>query len=642
MNEKQVWLKDGKLQVYTNHWEEISEPTPVVHVTGVTLDQDSASLEPEETLQLTATVAPSDATDKRVTWTSSDEAVATVSPTWLVTAVADWDATITVKTKDWNFTATCAVAVSSYVPEVTAVALSSFDPQTPATIFTGRSMWSGIQVTPYTASNVHVTITSSDPEVIQVWEITYDPEPSEFSVGYVTLIGVATGTATVTITSQDDPTVSATYSFVVEQNVPVTAISNLSTNATNVYNFGAPMQIATVDYTPTNAVLPNWDVGLRVKEGETSIGRGYPMPTETPWTLTLMFQVDDQTAHVWDSAVYEVYLTNDSSFTPLEITLTVANPVMHSVTLDIYSDSPNAWEIQNNEGSAITLPYNLSVIDGTLVSSNWATLKLTNPYTLTTDIYTAVPASWMEFVERWYDWSLDPVIIDDTFINASIEPIPVVNLGIKNNTHNYVSISPASLNVHYGDMVKFTDLTSISIGDASATVSYTHGAFYVDPESSKVCFDVYAPGWWFDSLDQQIVTWEVIIGDQTTAINLWRWESMFSINADVDQSRVSLDTANSRPKIIMWIWANESIYAWSNSYSNWAANFINPTVSQNLQQYVTATQNWENIDITVSQDWPSSITTGTLEFDLMAVNESDRRINLGICWHIVCSFTINP
>lgn len=42
------------------------------------------------------------------------------------------------------------------------------------------------------------------------------------------------------------------------------------------------MQIATVDYTPTNAVLPNWDVGLRVKEGETSIGRGYPMPTETP------------------------------------------------------------------------------------------------------------------------------------------------------------------------------------------------------------------------------------------------------------------------------------------------------------------------------------------------------------------------
>lgn len=89
---KLVWLKDGKLQTYTNHWEEISEPvppTPVVHVTGVTLDQDSASLEPEETLQLTATVAPNDATDKRVTWTSSDEAVATVSSTGLVTAVAD-------------------------------------------------------------------------------------------------------------------------------------------------------------------------------------------------------------------------------------------------------------------------------------------------------------------------------------------------------------------------------------------------------------------------------------------------------------------------------------------------------------------------------------------------------------------------
>lgn len=55
-----------------------------------------------------------------------------------------------------------------------------------------------------------------------------------------------------------------------------------------------------------------------------------------------MFQVDDQLAQVGDSAVYEVYLTNDSSFTPLEITLTVANPVTHSVTLDISSDTPNA------------------------------------------------------------------------------------------------------------------------------------------------------------------------------------------------------------------------------------------------------------------------------------------------------------
>ena len=84
-----------------------------VSVTGVTLDEDSISLtSAAETKQLTATVAPENATDKSVTWSSSDEQVATVSDTGLVTAVADGTATITVTTTDGSFTDTCEVTVA--------------------------------------------------------------------------------------------------------------------------------------------------------------------------------------------------------------------------------------------------------------------------------------------------------------------------------------------------------------------------------------------------------------------------------------------------------------------------------------------------------------------------------------------------
>lgn len=81
-----------------------------VAVTGVTLSQTSASLNVSETVTLTATVAPDDATDKSVTWSSSNTAVATVAD-GVVTAVAAGTATITVTTTDGSKTATCEVTV---------------------------------------------------------------------------------------------------------------------------------------------------------------------------------------------------------------------------------------------------------------------------------------------------------------------------------------------------------------------------------------------------------------------------------------------------------------------------------------------------------------------------------------------------
>lgn len=80
----------------------------LVPVTWVTLNTNSITFTTKNaTQQLTATVSPATATNKNVTWSSSDTNVATVSSTWLVTCKWAWTCTITVTTQDWWYTATC-------------------------------------------------------------------------------------------------------------------------------------------------------------------------------------------------------------------------------------------------------------------------------------------------------------------------------------------------------------------------------------------------------------------------------------------------------------------------------------------------------------------------------------------------------
>jgi uncharacterized protein YjdB len=83
-----------------------------VAVTGVTVSPTSTTLNVGATQQLTATVQPSNATNKNVTWSSSNTAIATVNSSGLVTAVAAGSTTITVTTVDGNKTATSAITVN--------------------------------------------------------------------------------------------------------------------------------------------------------------------------------------------------------------------------------------------------------------------------------------------------------------------------------------------------------------------------------------------------------------------------------------------------------------------------------------------------------------------------------------------------
>ena len=106
-----MYVPIDDVEIYTA--SPYAEYVAPVAVTGVSVSPTELDLEPGDVSNLTATVAPNDATNKNVTWVSSNTSVATVDNNGQVIAVADGNATITVTTVDGSYIATCAVTVTS-------------------------------------------------------------------------------------------------------------------------------------------------------------------------------------------------------------------------------------------------------------------------------------------------------------------------------------------------------------------------------------------------------------------------------------------------------------------------------------------------------------------------------------------------
>ncbi|MFP1749185.1 Ig-like domain-containing protein [Lonsdalea quercina] len=82
-------------------------------VTGVTVAPATASVVAGSTTQLAATVAPTDASNASVTWSTSNASAATVNSTGLVSGVAEGSAIITATTVDGGFTSTSTITVTA-------------------------------------------------------------------------------------------------------------------------------------------------------------------------------------------------------------------------------------------------------------------------------------------------------------------------------------------------------------------------------------------------------------------------------------------------------------------------------------------------------------------------------------------------
>lgn len=163
----------------------VTDDTPVP-VTGVSLNKNSLSLTVGGKDTLIATVAPTNASNQKVNWSSSNDKIASVDSNGNVTAVAQGSATITATTEDGKKTATCSVTVTASTVAVTGVTLD----KSSATVNVNGTTQLTATVAPSNASNKNVTWKSSNTNIATV-----------DSNGKVT--GKAVGEATITVTTAD-------------------------------------------------------------------------------------------------------------------------------------------------------------------------------------------------------------------------------------------------------------------------------------------------------------------------------------------------------------------------------------------------------------------------------------------------------
>ncbi len=211
-----------------------TSPSNPVLATSISLNKTSAELNTGETMQLTATVLPSNATNKTVTWSTSNSSVATVNGDGSVTAKAAGSATITVRTTDGtNLSASCQVTIKEKTVLATSISLN----KTSAEINTGETLQLTATVLPSNATNKTVAWSSSNSSVATVY--------SDGSVK-----AKAAGSATITVRTTDGTNLSAYCSVTVKQNTQSNIISFVDANVKTI-------------------CVQNWDTN---GDGELSIG----------------------------------------------------------------------------------------------------------------------------------------------------------------------------------------------------------------------------------------------------------------------------------------------------------------------------------------------------------------------------------
>ncbi len=226
---------------------------------GITVDREEITLTEGETDKITASVTPDDATEKGVTYKSSDESVVKVDENGNITAVGAGEAVITVTAKG-NPSLSVEIPVSITAPQepeiptepekipVTDVTVDKSD----IILEEGQSDKITASVTPDNATEKGVTYKSSDESVVKVDEN-----------GNITAVGA--GEATVLVISKDDPTKAATVFVTVKPvNVPVDSITVDKEEIT--LTKGETDKI-TVSVTPDNAT----EKGVIYESGDESI-----------------------------------------------------------------------------------------------------------------------------------------------------------------------------------------------------------------------------------------------------------------------------------------------------------------------------------------------------------------------------------
>jgi uncharacterized protein YjdB len=323
-----------------------------IPVTGITLSPASLTVSIGSSTQLEATIAPANASNKNITWTSNNTAVA-VSATGMVTANSIGTAIITATTADGGKTATTTITTTDQI-FVSSITVSP----TTATIAMGNQQQLTATISPSNASNKNITWTSSNTNVATV-----------NSLGLVT--SVAPGTCNITVTTQDgnknaiavitvNPYPVSKIISTCDSNTDWTSASTVTVNSTDKKEGTASLQSVGATGTVTTdfkkVFSPPINTGSTIANGN----------------LQFWYFVSDINAH--DTA-NQVELGSGGAFDKNEFSWNI--------------DTKNANTPLQNGWNLVTLPFSTATITGgtpDLSAINWFRIYRTKKASVTTKI----------------------------------------------------------------------------------------------------------------------------------------------------------------------------------------------------------------------------------------------------------------
>lgn len=190
-----------------------------IAVSSISIDKGSATIDAGKSVKLSATISPSDATNKKYSWSSNNNAIATVDQNGNVTGIKAGTATISVTSDDGGHTSSCTVTVKGSQTGAN-VAVTGVSIEKSVSVSVGSSVTLKPTITPSNASNQSVSWSTSDSSIA--------------SVDGGTVKGVKAGTATITVKTTDGgKTASCTVTVTAAANAKYKADSQLYDSAGN-------------------------------------------------------------------------------------------------------------------------------------------------------------------------------------------------------------------------------------------------------------------------------------------------------------------------------------------------------------------------------------------------------------------------
>ncbi len=397
----------------------------------------STTLKASQTVQLTATVTPDNATDKNVIWKSENADVATVSETGLVTAVSVGSATIT---------ATNSAGQSASV-EITVVATPAdgitISAEGPTTLKASQTVQLTATVTPNDATDKSVTWKSENADVATVSE-----------TGLVTAVSI--GSATITATNSAGQTAS------IEITVVPTPAEGISISAEGSMTLKASQTVQlTAKVTPDDAT----DKTVTWKSENTDVA------TVSETGLVTAVSIGTTTITATNSAGQAASIEITVVATPAEgITISAKGPttlkasqtvqLTATVTPDDATDKTVTWKSENTDVATVS---ETGLV--TAVSIGSATITATNSAGQTASIEITVVTTPAEGISISAGGSTTLKASQTVQLTATVTPDDATDKSVtwKSNNADVATVSETGL------------VTAVSIGSATITATNSAG-----------------------------------------------------------------------------------------------------------------------------------------------------------------------